>query len=138
MDTTIRADALTTYDVSPDGTRVRFHVRNADGGTAALELPAECLNQLLMTLPRIIQTAMRRNEGGDSLRLVYPMDDFRLELGEVDPQGARQYILTLRTGGTFGISFALPAAQLAVLAQTVIDQVMESEQVTLEPLTLDS
>ncbi len=138
METIIHAEALTTFDVSPDGCSVRFNVRDAQGGSGSLELPASCLNQLLATLPKIIQQTLRRQHRDNSLRVTYPMETFGLDLGEVDQHGVRQYILTLQTGGAFEISFATPASQLGALAQAVIDQVLATEDATLEPVTLNS
>lgn len=138
MESIIRAGSLTTFEVSTDGTKVRLNLLDERGNPAALELPAECMNQLLMTLPRIIQMALRRNQQDDSLRLVYPMEAFRLEAGDVDEHGVQRYILTLQTQGQFEISFAIKDNALGRVAQTIIDQVMENPQARLEPVTLNS
>lgn len=138
METIIQAQDLTTFTVSPDGSRVRFNVRDAQGGSGALELPSSSLNQLLATLPRIIEQTLRQQFQDHTLRVTYPIEGFRLDLGELDPRGVRQYILTLRTGGEFEISFASPASQLGAVAQAVIDQVLVSESAVLEPVTLNS
>lgn len=134
----IRAQALTTFELTPDGAHVRFNVRDDEGLASALEMPASCLHQLLMTLPHIIQQALRRNRQDDSLRLVYPLGEFRLELGEVDEQGKPRYILTLQTAGPFEISFAATPAQLDSVAQSVIDQVVDAGQRVARPATLNS
>lgn len=138
MDTIVRGDTLVDFQVAPDGSRVRFNVRDENGDTGALELPAACLNQLLMTLPKVIKMALQRNQQDQSLRLAYPMDGFRLELGEVGQDGVRRYLLTLETDGSFDITFAITNNLLGVVAQTIIDQVVENEQARLEPVTLNS
>ncbi|HEV7714562.1 MAG TPA: hypothetical protein VGO53_03140 [Steroidobacteraceae bacterium] len=120
----IDAAALTTFDVDPDGTNVRIHVRDRSGSPASLVLPAACVNQLLMTLPRMVQTALRNSHGDDSLRLVHPLNQFRLELGEASPGGMAQFILTLETGSGFGVSFAASEELLACLARSIFGDAM--------------
>jgi hypothetical protein len=53
----IEASALTTFQVDPDGAHVRLHVRDRSGSPASVVLPIDCLNQLMMTLPAMVQTA---------------------------------------------------------------------------------
>jgi hypothetical protein len=66
-----------------------------------------------------VQTALRNSHGDDSLRLVHPLDHFRLELGEATPGGAVQFILTLETDSGFGVSFAASEELLACLARSI-------------------
>src|SRR5262245_5420584 len=48
----IKASALTSFDVSPDGRRLRIHIEDESGEPASLELPTHCLTELKMTLPK--------------------------------------------------------------------------------------
>lgn len=137
MSTVIRAQSLTTFEVSSAGTHVRINTRDEQGQPGTLEMPVDCLSQLLMTLPRMIQTALQRRDG-QSARLTYPMESFRLELGELDANGGQVYILTLKTDGAFEVSFTLKDNLLGVVAQTIIDQVLDSQRATLEPVLLNS
>ncbi len=138
MDPVIRGSALTTFDLSPDGSQVRFNVRDENGVSGALELPASCLSQMLMTLPLIIQQALRRSQRDNTLKLVYPLGEFRLEAGEADEHGVRRYILTMQAEPPFEISFSATSLQLGTIAQSVIDQVLATEQGVLEPVELNS
>lgn len=138
MSNIIHADALTTFEISPDGNKVRLNVRDEQGSPGTLELPAGCMNQLLMSLPGMIQQALRRNQGDHSLRLAYPMEGFRLEQGDVGDDGAQRYLLTLQTDGSFEITFAIRDNLLGVVAQTIVDQVIDAGQGVLEPVTLNS
>jgi hypothetical protein len=138
MEAIIQAEALTTFDISADGSRIRFNARDQHGAVRAFELPANCLTQMLATIPKIIQEAQRRQHHDSSLRVTYPLDTFGIELGEADADGIRQYILTLKTTGPFEISFATPAVLLGALAQSVIDQVLTTESASLTPVTLNS
>lgn len=122
MGNRILADGLTTFGIAPDGERVSLNVRDHDGTEAALELPTLCLNQMLMTLPRIIQTALRKARNDPSLRLVHALETYTLELGTPDAAGERRLILTLRTSGGFAVSFALTNDMVSHLAQSLVDQ----------------
>lgn len=121
MDTVkqIEAAALTTFEVDPDGAHVRLNVRDRDDCAAALVLPVEALSQLLMTLPRIISQALRNGHGDESLRVVYPLEGYKLELGEVGRDGTQRFILTLETSGGFAVSFAASADCLACMARSI-------------------
>lgn len=115
----IDAAALTTFTVDPDGARVRLNVRDQDDAPATLVLSVESLGQLLMTLPRMIHQALQNGHGDESLRLVYPLEGYKLELGEVDWNGAQRFILTLQTGGGFAVSFASSADSLTCMARSI-------------------
>jgi hypothetical protein len=75
-------------------------------------LPAECLQAMIMSLPEMMRQALQRRYRDPSLRLVYPVGDWRLE-GSTEPG---KLILTLSTGDGFAVSFALAADQLAHIA----------------------
>ena len=125
MPSEIHATALTTFAVDPDGGHVRLNVRDQAGQPAALVLPAQCVNQLLMSLPRMLQTALRNSHGSDSFRLVYSLEYFRLEIGEHCAERGQQYILTLATDGGFSVSFAGSEDMFAGLARSIFDDIPE-------------
>ncbi|MEJ0098472.1 MAG: hypothetical protein WDO12_01470 [Pseudomonadota bacterium] len=137
MATTIVASALTTFALSPDGSRVRFNVRDDEGEVSALDLPAGCVNQLLMTLPRIIKESLRQSCGDQSMRLAYPMEAFQLERGDVGDDGVQHYLLTLQTEGSFEVTFSIKDKLLAFVAQTIGNQVVERGE-PVHPAALNS
>jgi hypothetical protein len=111
--------ALTTFDVDPEGHFARLHVRDQSGLPATLKLPTACLTQLLMTLPTMVQMALKNLHGDDSLRLVHSLDHYSLELGQPDGSGNPQFILTLQTGTEFRVSFSIPEALLSEIGQAI-------------------
>ena len=124
----IEAAALTTFEVDPDGTRVRLNVRDCNGSPAALVLPVEALNELLMTIPRMITLALQKGHEDESLRVVYPLEHFSLELAHEGRDGVPQFMLTLETNGGFAVSFAGSADCLASLARSIFgDSTLRSE-----------
>jgi hypothetical protein len=123
MPSEIDAAALTTFEVALDGSQVRLNVCDRAGEPAALILPAACVNQLLMTIPRLVETALRNSHGDDSLRFVHPIENFSLELAEPRAGGEPQVILTIATGGGFKASFGASEEMMMRLAHSIIHDV---------------
>jgi hypothetical protein len=99
----LRASALTTFEIARDGSSVSMGVRDESGVPAAVHLPVDCLRQLVMTLPRMANLALRAFYKNQSLRLVFPLSHWRLE----QAAECRNVILTLQTADGFEASFAL-------------------------------
>src|SRR5262245_8144216 len=55
----IVAETLTTFEVDNEGMFATLHVKDGEGVPASLVLPAQCLNQLLMSIPKMIHTALK-------------------------------------------------------------------------------
>jgi hypothetical protein len=107
---------LTTFTVAADGTSFRLNFTDSEGRVSAITLPTECLNELLMTLPRLVSQALRARYKDSSLRLVFPADEWRLEKS-VDTR----VILTIGTGGGFEASFVFERDHLRSIADSVAD-----------------
>ena len=110
----IRAERLTTFEVSPDGSRFCLHVADAGGTTHGLSLPAECLVSLIMTLPEVASRALKAKFSDESLRIVYPLGTMKVEATHMD----EITILTLATDDGFSVSFGLKADDLKSLEAT--------------------
>lgn len=128
----ILAETLTTFDVASDGSHVRMHMRDREGQPASLILPTTCLNQLLMTLPTMVQSALRKRHGDESTRLVHSIDECTLESGGHDARGAQQLILTMITGGGFAASYSASSATLASIARCILNQVPEDAEMSAD------
>ena len=74
-------NALTHFSVCRSGKHVEIGFTDHAGEPVALQLPQECLSMLLMTLPSMIEAALRRRTGNPELRQVYPLGDWQLHLG---------------------------------------------------------
>jgi hypothetical protein len=110
--TVINGITLTTFEVASDGSMVSINVTDASSRPGALVLPSECLQVMIMSLPEMMQQALRRRYRDPSLRLVYPMADWRVE-ASTEPG---KVILTLATRDGFAVSFVLAAQQLERIA----------------------
>jgi hypothetical protein len=125
-----------TYDVDPEGEFVRLHLEDHDGQVGTVVLPTECLTQLLMSLPGMVQKALRNRHGDDSLRLAHPLESFNVELGEPSPTGTPQYILTLATSGGFAVSFSGSHSDLTSLGGAICGDIVPLTQLTNSPRRL--
>ncbi len=106
---------LTTFKIGDDGQSVALTVIDSAGLPATLNLQFSQLGVLAMTLPSLIETAMRRQYGDDSLRFAYPMGSWTIEQS-TDP---KTLILTMRTTDGFGVSFSLPRAKAEDFSQAI-------------------
>lgn len=113
--------SLAGCDVAPDGSGVSLKLCTANGSIASILLPADCLHQLLMTLPRAISMALQARYKTASHRLVFPLTDWRLE---TMPQGDG-LILTLSAQPGFEVAFAVSRDDLAGMFVTA-DQANET------------
>jgi hypothetical protein len=116
--TILHASRLTSCSVAADGTGVAIGVADEEGREGALMLPTECLKALIMTLPDMMRRALRLQHRDPSLRLVYPVASWEIEL--TTQPGT--FILTLRTPDNFRVSFALAAGDLHDMAELATTQ----------------
>jgi hypothetical protein len=117
FDEVIRGERLTTFDISPDGSRFCMNVADETGCQRGLSLPAECLVQLIMTLPEMASKALRTRYRDNSLRIVYPLGTMGVEAAHIE----EITILTLTTQDGFKVSFGLTCEDLRRLGNLVRD-----------------
>jgi hypothetical protein len=99
----IEGQQLTTWTVLAGGTRIRLDFTGSDGATHRIVLPFDTLTGLLMTLPRMLQTALDTRFADGSLRLVQQLGRWQLEQAASDAG----LILKLGTRDGFEVAFAL-------------------------------
>src|ERR1700681_3537271 len=100
----IEGQKLTTWSVLPGGEQVRLGFAATGGETHRIVLPFEALTGLLMTLPRMLQSALNERFPDSTLRVVHPLGEWRLEQAE----GDSGVILKLGTRDGFEVAFAVP------------------------------
>ncbi len=113
---TIKGEELTTWTVLTGGTHVRMDFIGSDGAAHRLVLPFDVLSGLLMTLPRILQTALDARFPDCSLRFVHQLGTWRIEQSE----GGTRLILRLGTPDGFDVAFALTHRNASSLGATLI------------------
>jgi hypothetical protein len=99
----IEGRRLTAWAVMPGGTRIQLDFASNDGTTHRIVLPFDALTGLLMTLPRMLQTALDKRFADGSLRFVQRLGRWTLEQAESDAG----LILKLGTRDGFEVAFAL-------------------------------
>jgi hypothetical protein len=100
--------ALTTFDVASDGQHFQVSFVCRDYTRGSLRFVTECLKQLVMTLPRLMTQALQARYRDESLRLVYPVGEMRIE----QSSGSTAIIVTLVTHDGFDVSFGFTPKQL--------------------------
>jgi hypothetical protein len=100
--TDIQVHRLINFETATDGTAVRLLVDDVAGRTVGIIFTIETLSALLMTLPTMATSAIKRAHNDPAMRITYPATDFRIELS---PGNVR--ILTIGTPDGFSVSFCL-------------------------------
>jgi hypothetical protein len=80
----IEGTELTSWGVLPGGTQICLDFTAIDGGMHCIVLPVDALSGLMMTLPRMLQSALDERLPGGSLRIVQPLAKWQLEQQEIE------------------------------------------------------
>ncbi|MGL4965670.1 MAG: hypothetical protein ACRC67_30895 [Inquilinus sp.] len=123
----IEAAELSSFEIAPDGSRCTMRVVDTCGQPASLNLPSDCLTELIMSLPRMATAALQARHRDASLRIVYPVGRMRLEQGSTEGT----LILTLATPDGFEVSFSLQASDLQHIQQSAVPSELACERLRL-------
>jgi hypothetical protein len=115
--TPIQGEKLTTWSVLPGGAQVSLEFVAIDGGTHRIVLPVDALSGLMMTLPRMLQSALDKRFPDGSLRIVQRLGKWQLEQQEA----AGELILKLGTKDGFEVAFALNNEHAGSLGAALLD-----------------
>lgn len=99
----IEGEQLTAWTILAGGTHVRMDFIGTDGTPHRIVLPFDALSGLLMTLPRMLQTALNARFSDGSLRFVHLLGTWQIEQAEANAG----LILRLGTRDGFEVAFAL-------------------------------
>ena len=99
----IKVKKMTTYEISDSGEAVTLNLVDDNGQPTSLRFQIPELGNLSMTLPALIEGALRRRHRAGSFRFAYPMGSWSIEQA-LDPSSL---IVTLETSDGFGISFSM-------------------------------
>ncbi|MCC6946831.1 MAG: hypothetical protein IT539_03605 [Bradyrhizobiaceae bacterium] len=120
----ITAVALTTCELASDGSRVRLNVTDAEGNPATLSIPSDCLNQLTMTLPRLMQLVLQARFRDENMRVVFLASHWKLQRSGT----SHHFILTLKTTHGFEASFGFSERDLRSLAGELFDRAANPQE----------
>ncbi|ABQ35922.1 MULTISPECIES: hypothetical protein [Bradyrhizobium] len=114
----LRAKALTCCEVVDDGETISLGFEDAAGQPIALSLSVSQAGALIMTLPGLLEMALRARYGDQALRYAYPLASWTIE----QSTDAAQRIMTLATADGFSVRFAIPTAEQNVLGEALLAQ----------------
>ncbi|HEY0185813.1 MAG TPA: hypothetical protein VGC09_23670 [Rhodopila sp.] len=120
--TPIEGARLTTWSVLPGGTQISLDLVAIDGGTHRIVLPVDALSGLMMTLPRMLQSALDQRFPDGSLRIVQKLGKWQLEQQAVDDE----LILKLGTKDGFEVAFALNGEHAGSLGAALLETPRET------------
>jgi hypothetical protein len=111
----IKGKRLTAWSVTQDGEHVRLGLVDDDGRPCAVLLPTAVLSGLMMTIPRMLQDALRVKFSDGSLRMIHELGDWRVERAA----GTDASILSLATPDGFEVTFSVATPQADRLGKTL-------------------
>ncbi len=117
-ETPIHGEELTNWSVLPGGTQISLDFVAYDGETYCIVLPVDALSGLMMTFPRILQSALDERFPRGWLRVVQRLGGWRLEQPAID-QGL---ILKLGTTDGFEVAFALNPEHAGSLGAALLEE----------------
>jgi hypothetical protein len=109
----IDVKSLSTYSVADDGKKVILRLKSAGEDEIQLSMDVDQLGTLAITLPGLIEMALRRRFKDASLRYSYELGPSSIEQAS-DPHSL---IFNLQTCDGFGVSFTVSRQQATVLSE---------------------
>lgn len=119
----IAVKALTTCDVAPDGDAISLGFEDTAGKPAAVQVSLNQVGALIMTLPGLLERALKARYGDQSLRYAYPLASWVLE----QSTDTNQRIITLETEDGFKVRFSIPKAEQDLLAEALVQPVPDTK-----------
>jgi hypothetical protein len=113
----IDGQKLTSWGVLSDGTHISLDFAASDGETHCIIFPVDALSGLMMTLPRMLQSALDRRFPNRSLRVAHRLGEWRLEQQEIDDS----LILKLATKDGFEVAFVLSGQHAGSLGAALVE-----------------
>jgi hypothetical protein len=114
----IDSQALTTWEVGPDGEAISLGFVDATGNPVTIRVSLSQVGALAITLPSLIDKALQTQFGDQSLRYAYPLESFVFEQSS-DPT---RTMVTLRTAHGFSVCFSVPHQLQIELGEALVAQ----------------
>ena len=106
---------LSTYSVGADGDTISLNLVDAEDQNITLDMSVDQLGMLVMTLPSLIETALRRRFQDASFRYSYAAGEYAVEQAS-DPNAL---IMTMRTTDGFSVSFTVSRENARQLSEAL-------------------
>ena len=99
----IKVRQLTTCEVASDGGAISLGFEDVSGNPAAVSVSLNQVGALIMTLPGLLEAALKARYGDQSLRYAYPLASWVLE----QSTDTTRRIITLETEDGFKVRFSI-------------------------------
>lgn len=119
MTADIKVGELTTYSIGDEGNSIVLRLTDQHGQPVSLTFGVHDLGMLAMTLPTLIEAALRKQYGDANFRYTHPMGEWSVEQSS-DPA---QLIITMKTKDGFGVSFSVLHAKAEHFGNALTDAV---------------
>ena len=116
---------LSDYAVDVDGTTISLIGVDVLDGNFQLTLDVDQLGMLVMTLPSLIEKALKTRFRDASLRYCYPTRSYTVE----QTSDNNSLIVTMKTADGFGVSFTMSRRQAKVLGDALSSASHETAQI---------
>jgi hypothetical protein len=100
----IVSSRLTNCNVIKNGEAIRLNFVEQMGDPVSVELPFEQAASFILTLPRLLSTALKAQTGSNEMRYVFPLAHWLVERSG----DQKTVMLTLRTPDGFEACFGVP------------------------------
>jgi hypothetical protein len=114
----IESQSLTVCDVTPDGSTILLGLIDTDGKPATIRLSLNQVGALAMTLPELINKALRSRFNDQSLRYAYPLASWAIEQSSDSATG----MVTLSTTDGFTVCFSMGRELQSELGEALVTE----------------
>jgi len=114
----IESQSLTACDVTPDGSAILLGLVDTDGKPATIRLSLNQVGALAMTLPDLINKALRSRFKDQSLRYAYPLASWAIEQSSDSATG----MVTLSTTDGFTVCFSMGREVQSELGEALVTE----------------
>jgi hypothetical protein len=126
----IEGQELKSWGILPGGKQISLDFITIDGETYRIVLPVDALSGLMMTLPRMLQSALDERFPGGCMRIVQQLGRWHLE----KQTHGDHLILKLNTTDGFEVAFALNHQHAGSLGTALLETPNETESTLVRRL----
>jgi hypothetical protein len=121
----IESKSLTNCEVSPDGSSVLFGFIDTEGKPTTIRMSLNQVGALAMSLPELINKALRSRFNDQSLRYAYPLASWTVEQSSDPATG----MVTLSTVDGFTVCFSMRRELQSELGEALVAEHGATSQV---------
>jgi hypothetical protein len=111
----IKVRSLTNCAVAADGGTISLGFEDVTGNSAAVSVSLNQVGALIMTLPGLLEAALKVRYGDQSLRYTYPLASWAIE----QSSDTSRRIITLQTEDGFKVRFSIPKDEQSLLGEAL-------------------